>query len=204
MPFGLKNVPATFQRAVDIILSWVRWQHALVYLDDVIFYSTTVEAHLEHGQELLTLLQAAGVSLKLRKCSFSEISVDCLGHVVRPGKLEVAAKNCESIKQAKASANQTELRSFLGMCNVYRRFVPNFARVAAPFNRKLSKGEPYAFETLTDREYEAFHNLRDKLVRPPILALPRDGDPYTLDTDACEYQVGCNSCKNSPMRTKCQ
>ena len=87
MPFGLKNAPATFQRAVDIILSRVKWQHALVYLDDAIVYSRTVEAHFEPVREVLTLLQAAGVSLKLRKCSFFETSVDYLGHVVRPGKL---------------------------------------------------------------------------------------------------------------------
>ena len=105
MPIGLKNAPATFQRAVDIIPSWVKWQHALVYLDDVIVYSKTVEAHFQHVREVLTLLQAAGFSLKLRRCSFFQTSVDYRGHVVRPGKLEVATKTCDSIKEAKAPAN---------------------------------------------------------------------------------------------------
>ena len=202
MPFGLKNAPDTFQRAVDIILSRVKWKHAPIYLDDVIVYSTTVEAHFEHIREVLTLLQAAEVSLELRKCSFFETSVDYLGHVVRPGNLEVAMKNCESIKQAKGPANQTELRSLLGMCNVHLRLVPNFACAAAPLNRKLTKGEPYASETLTDKEYEALQNLKDKIVRPPILALPRHGYPYALDTDGCEYQVGCTLLQQQPNADK--
>ena len=95
MPFGLKNAPATFQRVVDIILFRVQWQHALIYLDDVIVYSTTVEAHFEHVRDALTLLQTAGVSPKQRNCSFCETSVDYLGHVAHQGKLEVASKKCE-------------------------------------------------------------------------------------------------------------
>lgn len=86
MPFGLKNVLATFQRAVDITLSKVKYQ-ALVYLDDVIIYSKTVTVHFEHVREVLTLLRNAGVTLKLSKCSFFGTSVLYLDHVIRPGQL---------------------------------------------------------------------------------------------------------------------
>ena len=70
MPFGLKNAPATFQRAVDIILSQVRWQYAPVYLDDVIVYSKTLQEHFTHMRTILGMLKGAGVSLKLPKCHF--------------------------------------------------------------------------------------------------------------------------------------
>ena len=193
-----KKTPAIFQRSVDIILSRVKRQLALVYLDDMIVYPSTAEAHLKHVREVLTLLQSAGVSLNLRKCNVFETSVDYRGHVLRLRNLEVATKNFEAIKQSKARAKHTELRSFSGMCNVYRRFVPNFDLVASPLNKKLSKDRTYSFETLTEEEYEAFTSLNCKPLRPPIPVLPRHGYPYTLDIDACEYQVGYNLLQQQP------
>ena len=102
MPFGLKNAPATFQRAVDIILSRVKWETALVYLDDVIFYSRTVTEHMAHVREVLRLLHTAGVLLKLAKCAFFDTSVTYLGHVIRLGRLEAERRNFIAIERARA------------------------------------------------------------------------------------------------------
>jgi Reverse transcriptase (RNA-dependent DNA polymerase) len=70
MPFGLRNAPATFQRAIDIILSGLKWRNFLVYLDDIIIYSTSREDHLHHVDEVLTTLGRAGLSLKLKDITF--------------------------------------------------------------------------------------------------------------------------------------
>ena len=72
-----------------------------------------------------------------------------LGHVIRPGRLEVERRNVVAIERARPPQNQTELRSFLGMCNVYR-FVKGFAKIAAPLNRKTGNKQPFVFEVLTD------------------------------------------------------
>jgi Reverse transcriptase (RNA-dependent DNA polymerase) len=106
----------------------------LVYLDDVIVYSGSRSAHLAHVAEVLTLLGNAGLSLQLKKCHFFSETVDYLGHVMRPGRLGVAEKNTTALKTAPLPRTQTELRSFLGLCNVYRRFVPRFSAIAAPLN----------------------------------------------------------------------
>ena len=143
MPFGLRNAPATFKRAGDIILSRVKWETALVYLDDVIVYSRTVTEHMAYVREVMRLLHTAGVSLKLAKCAFFDTSVTYLGHVVRPGRLEVERRNIIAMERARAPTNQTELRSFLRMYNVYRRFVQGFAKIAAPLNKKTGKNQPY-------------------------------------------------------------
>ena len=90
MPFGLRNAPATFQRALDIILSGIRWQTCLIYLNDVIVFSKDAETHLRHVDEVLRLLRETSVTLKLRKCAFFQPKVDYLGHVITPGKLSVA------------------------------------------------------------------------------------------------------------------
>ena len=89
MPFGLKNAPATFERTVDIILSRVKWETAMVYLDDVIVYSLSVTEHMAHVREVLQLLHSGGMWLKVSKSAFFDTSVAYLGHVVRPGRLEV-------------------------------------------------------------------------------------------------------------------
>ncbi len=89
MPFGLCNAPATFQRTLDILLTGYRWRSCLVYLDDVIIFSSTFDEHLGH---ILQVLKGAGLSLKLRKCHFFSDKVDYLGHVIRPGRLAVATR----------------------------------------------------------------------------------------------------------------
>jgi hypothetical protein len=96
--------------------------------------------HLKHVNEALHFLGKAGLSLKLIKCHFFKEAVDYLGHVIRPGKLAVAEKNAAALRNSPISKTQTELRSFLGLCNVYRRFVPRFAAVAVPLTSFLGKG----------------------------------------------------------------
>jgi Reverse transcriptase (RNA-dependent DNA polymerase) len=124
LPFGLRNAPGSFQRTVEIILAGVKWKTCLVYLDDIIVFSSSREAHLHHVHEVLSLLEEAGLSLKLSKCHLSQASVDYLGHFIRPGRLGVAEKNTAALRDASFPRTQTELRSFLGLCKVYRRFVP--------------------------------------------------------------------------------
>jgi hypothetical protein len=96
--------------------------------------------HLKHVNEALNLLGKSGLSLKLIKCHFFKEAVDYLGHVIRSGKLAVAEKNTAALRNAPAPKTQTELHSFLGLCNVYRRFFPRFAAVAAPLTSLLGKG----------------------------------------------------------------
>ena len=191
MPFGLPNAPATFHRTVDIVLSGLKWKTCLVYLDDIIVFSQTPEEHLRHLDEVLGLLYGAGLSLKLSKCNFFRDTVSYLGHIIRPGKLEVAVKNTEALKGAKPPTNQTQLRSFLGLCNVYRRFVPGFSKIAAPLNALLRKGESPNLGMLNEGQLQAFNSLREKLLQLPVLAFPKRDGKFILDTDASGDQIGC-------------
>jgi RNase H-like domain found in reverse transcriptase/Reverse transcriptase (RNA-dependent DNA polymerase) len=178
---------------VDIILAGVKWKTCLVYLEDIIVFSSSREAHRHHVHEVLCLLEEAGLSLKLSKCHFFQASVDYLGHVIRPGRLGVAEKNTAALRDAPFPRTRTELRSFLGLCNVYRRFVPRFAAIAAPISTLLGKGTRATLPPLTTAQIEAFNNLRTRLLSPPILALPRSEAKFNLwlDTDASDGQLGC-------------
>jgi transposase InsO family protein len=191
MPFGLTNAPATFQRTLDILLSQFKWKHCLVYLDDVIIHSRDVESHIGHVDAILTTLRKAGVSLKLRKCSFFTKTVRYLGHVIQPGTLAIDDTSTASLKGARAPATQSEIRSFLGMCNVYRRFIKDFSHIAEPLNALLRAGQPETIATWGEKEEQAFRSLVEAICAPPILRLPRRNLPFTVDTDASDYQVGC-------------
>jgi Reverse transcriptase (RNA-dependent DNA polymerase) len=98
MPFGLKTAPATFQRAIDVILSTVRFQCALTYLDDIVIYSPAFEKHLVDLETVLTLLGKSGVSLKIAKCSFAALQVKYLGVIVGANGVEVDSSKTAAIR----------------------------------------------------------------------------------------------------------
>jgi hypothetical protein len=132
MPFGLMTAPATFQRAIDIVLSSVRFQCALTYLDDIVIYSTTLEEHLRDLSRVLKLLKDAGVSLKRAKCSFAAVQVKYLGLKVSHAGVEVDDDKIASVRHALAPTNKTGLRRFLGMTGFYRKFIPTYAKLPPP------------------------------------------------------------------------
>ena len=190
MPFGLRHAPSTFQRALDIILSKVRWQSCLIYFDEFLVFSRSIDEHLRHVDEILTLLRRAGITLKLTKCSFFQPKVGYLVHVITPGKLSVATENTKSFARAHFPRNNTQLRSFLGAANVYRRFVTGYSGIARPLNAMLRKDAEPDWDSPTNDELEAFETLKRKLVAPPILGLPKANRPYMIDTDASACQLG--------------
>lgn len=152
MPFGSANAPASFQRALEIIFTRFCWKTCLVYLDDVVIFSNTVDEHFKHVDYILTTLHNAAITLKLSKCSLIQGSIEYLGHGIKPGKLEVDRTNTESLGQTKKPTTKSELRPFLGLLNFSRRFMENFTKVASPLNRLLRKGTPDTFTIDEDQK----------------------------------------------------
>lgn len=191
MPFGQCNAPATFQRAMDIILAGVRWQTCLVYLDDSIVFSRSPKDHIDDLRQVFGLLEEAGVSLTAAKCHLFTQEVEYLGHVVRPERISVNEKNTKAIRLAVYRETQTQLRSFLGMCNIYRRFAKDFAKWARPLNALVSSTLPKKLPPPTGVEQEAFDALKRLLMSPPVPALPRLGGRYIVDVDASYDRLDC-------------
>jgi len=198
LPFGLVNAPASVQRALDIILSGLWWQTCLFYLNDVIVFSRTVGDHIRHLREVLLLLEEAGISLKPSKCHLFQQEMEYLGHVVRPGQLLVNQKNVKILSQALPQRNQTELKSFLGMCNVYRRFIKDSAHIAKPLTKLPSKRLPHVLRPLDAAQMAVFTYLKERLTSTRTLALPRSEGLFILDTDACAVQVSCTLLQQQP------
>jgi len=201
LPFGLSNAPATFQRAIDMILGGLKWKHCLVYLDDIIVFSQTPGEHVEHLREVFAALSKAGVSLKAKKCHLFQEEVEYLGHIVGRGELKVQDKNIRGLREASPPRCKKDLRSFLGMCNVYRRFIKDYARVARPLSAMTSTKGSDRWTSLSAEALAAFEDLKKRLTEAPILALPRREGAYTVDTDASAGQIGAVLLQEQPDRS---
>lgn len=135
MPLGIRNAPGTIQQVVYAILSPVRRQYTLMYLYDTDIFSGTPQEHIRHVRKALPLPRDAGVAFKLKNCRLSTTTIDYLSHVVRPKHLKVSSHTTDAIRGLKALTNFTELRYFLGLCNVFRQIILNFVRLVAPLDQ---------------------------------------------------------------------
>lgn len=114
-------------------------------LDHIVIFLKTVQEHSDYLWTVLEWLWRAGVSLKLKSCFIFEDGINFLGHILQPGRLGISAKAKDAIKGLRHPIIVTELKFFLSLCNAFRRFVPNFARIAATPYKKLKKDQPIHF-----------------------------------------------------------
>ena len=153
MPFGLTNAPATFQRFMNDVLKSVIKKFALVYLDDVIIYSKTLDQHITHIEKVLDLLRKAGLKIKISKCTFLQTSVNYLGHVISQTGITPDPKKTKAIESFPTPTNISHLKSFLGLAGYYRKFIKNFAAKAHALTMLTRKNIPWKW---TQEEEDAF------------------------------------------------
>ncbi|CAB5101095.1 unnamed protein product [Rhizophagus irregularis] len=187
MPFGLTNAPATFQRLMDEILEEYINDFVVVYIDDIMIYSENLKDHMEHVEKVLKKLQENNLIIKLKKCRFLERNIEFLGHIVGNDGLRPDDKKIEKIKEMKAPTTVKEVRSFLGLCSYYRKFVKNFSKIARPISDLRKKGMPFIWGK---EQQEAFEKLKEKLIQYPILRHPDWKKEFLLITDASGKGLG--------------
>ncbi len=146
-------------------------------------------------------MRKAGLLLKFKKINFFCRSVDYLGHRITPGRLEIALKRKDAQEGFQFPTTQTQVRSFLRMCNVNRRFVKDFAKIAGPLNDLLRKGMPADLGPPTGGQLVGFETLKQRLLAPPILRLPVYDRPYIIDVDASKSQFGSPCCRRQEDET---
>ena len=199
MPFGLCNAPSTFQRLMERMFGDQRFQTLLLYLDDIIIFSSTVEQQLERLEMVLTRLKQEGLKAKLEKCCFFQQQVTYLGHVVSKDGVSTDPAKISAVSEWRRPTNVTELRSFLGFASYYRRFVEGFAKLAAPLHRLVAevsgtrkkRGSREPLERSWGEECEQnFHLLKEKLVTAPVLAYADFSRPFVLEIDASHLGLG--------------
>jgi len=188
MPFGLCNAPATFSRLMHGVLGGLGSQRCVLYLDDVTAHGTTFDRALENLVAVFQKLRAANLKLKPSKCKLFATEVAFLGHVVGRDGIRCAPRLLEAVEQWEQPQNLTEVQSFLGLTNYYRKFVPDYAEIAHSLHQLAKKGEAFVW---TEERKQAFKILKLALVTPPVLGYPIvNGGQMMLDTDASLHSIG--------------
>ena len=173
MLYGLCNAPAMFQCLMQNCLGELNLQYALIYLDDIIFYSQTPEEHLKHLQAVLDHFAISGLKLKPSKCHFFKESLTYLGHEISAAGMLPGQESIQKIAEMGYLTTMTGIRKFLGMTGYFQRFIKNYARIAEPLsiitgceNTKLKN----TLVMLMPEAKEAFNTLKKKCMTVPVLA----------------------------------
>ncbi|KAH9723181.1 Endonuclease [Citrus sinensis] len=187
MPFGLTNAPATFCTLMNKVLQPFLDRFVVVYLDDIVVYSTTLEDHAQHLQQVLQVLRDNELFLKLEKCSFAQQEVEFLGHKIAGRKIMMENDKVKAILDWEPPSKVPELRSFLGLVNYYRRFIKGYSAKAAPLTDMLKKNRTWHWSEECQR---AFEELKKAISEEPVLALPDHTKPFEVQTDASDFATG--------------
>ena len=191
MPFGLTNAPAVFQRLMQRVISDLNPPEGPdfvgVYVDDLLISSRTFEEHLVHLSKVMGRLRSANLKLKLTKCHFVRPRVEYLGHVISSEGLSPNPKQVAAVTNYPQPQSLTQVRQFLGLTSYYRRFIGQFAKIAAPLHNLTRKDVSWKWN---EECQQAFECLKQKLVQAPILAYPNFERDFVLETDASVKGIG--------------
>jgi hypothetical protein len=187
MPFGLINATATFQRTMQAILSSLVGKCAHVFVDDIVVYANSMEQLLERLDSVFDKISAAGLTLNAKKCSLFQTTIELLGHIVSANGVAPNKDKISAIKSWPEPRNRKQVRSFLGTAGYYRKFMVNFAHIAAPLSRLTSAKVPWKW---MDAEKNSFDSLKAALVTEPILNHFFPNRSIIIDTDASAYAIG--------------
>ena len=154
MPFGLTNAPSTFMRLMNHVLRSFIGKFVVVYFDDILIYSKTLEDHVVHIKCVLVVLREEKLYANVEKCTFCTNKVVFLGFVVSGKGVEVDEEKIKAISEWMPPQNVSQVRSFLGLAGFYRRFVKDFSTIAAPMNELTKKDTPFQWGDAQDKSFQ--------------------------------------------------
>ena len=187
MPFGLCNAPTTFQNATNNLFGQRIGKFILVYMDDILIYSKSKTEHLQHIEEVLSLLASQKYYVKLSKCEFMKTELKFLGHTISANGLKVDPDKIEVIKNWTPPTDKTGVRSLLGFGNYFRRFIYRYSDIVLPLLNLTKSNTPTIW---TSECQQAFEQLKHAIVNAPVLCHPDLSQPFEVICDASNYATG--------------
>ena len=201
LPMGLTNAPAEFMALMETTFREELNKFVLVFLDDILIYSRTLEEHEAHLRAAMGRLRAAKLHAKLSKCSFFHQEVEFLGHYVGRAGVRMIEGKVAAVQQWPTPTKQKEVEQFIGLAGYYRRFIRDFSKIASPLTelcgalkKKKGGGAERAPPKKTffwgDEQQRAFEALKEAVTRAPCLAMPDPDKEFIVHTDASGYATG--------------
>lgn len=187
VPFGLKTSGSGFIRALNIALGNQVKEFTVVYIDDLVIFSASFEDHMEHIRIILRKLLEAGFTVKMRKSVFCREQITFLGHIVSGTGVKPDPDRIVAIQNFPAPKSQKQLRSFLGLCNFFRQFVPKYAMIMDDMRELLGGKMKWRW---TEKAAKAFEELKAAFQRQVILSQPNLNQKFLIECDASYVGVG--------------
>jgi hypothetical protein len=188
MSFGLTNAPAYFMYLMNSIFMQELDKFVVVFIDDILIYSKNPKDHSQHRHVILQRLRDHHLYAKFSKCEFWLDTVKFLGHTISGDGISVDSSKVQEVMDWKPPTTVHQIRCFLGLAGYYRRFIPDFSRIAKPMTELLKKGVKFTWDQKCD---DAFHILRDHLTTAPVFAQPDVSKPFDIYCDASGTGLGC-------------
>lgn len=188
MPFGLKNAPATFQRLINYVLRDLINKICVVYLDDILIFSTSFQEHLCNIDKVFRKLREANLKIQINKCKFFARETLYLGHILTPEGVKPNSAKVDTILNLKLPNTVKGIKSFLSMTGYYRKFIRDYSKVAYPMIKYLKKD--VKLNTNDPNFINAFEKLKKILTEAPVLRYPDFNKTFQLVTDASLNSIG--------------
>lgn len=186
MPFGLTNAPATFQSLMNEVFRPYLRRFVLVFFDDILVYSSSLEEHKQHLAAVMEILTKNQLYANEKKCVFGQHQVTYLVHVVSGSRVAMDPAKVAAMQAWPVPSNLMELRGFLGLTGYYRRFIQHYAQLVTPLTNQLKKNNFHWNDEATD----AFHILKEVMLKAPVLAIPNFSIPFVVEMDASGKGLG--------------
>ena len=187
MPFGLTNAPATFMTLMNSIFSDIIGKYVIIYLDDILIYSETMEKHVEHLECVFKRLKDEKLTVKLSKCEFLKTELIFLGFKVTENAIVPDPNKIEAIMKINRPKSLTEVRAFLGLINFYRKFIPNCSEICSALTDLTKKDKDFFWNNLCEVSFE---KLKESLCKAPCLQMPDFEKQFIVTTDASSKAIG--------------
>ncbi|KRH91940.1 putative LTR retrotransposable element, partial [Pseudoloma neurophilia] len=186
MAMGLCNAPATFQRLMDSIFPADMYNFVLPYLDDLIVFSKNKLEHQSHLKQVFEVLKNAKIFLNMDKCHLFKDELIILGNLVSKGSIKPDPDKIKSILAHKLPSTAKELRSFLGIVNFCREYIPKITDITKILYELLKGTRPKSDSKIihTKESKKAFINIKQIIASNLERAQPDLSKPFILTTDA--------------------
>src|SRR5882672_5358135 len=195
MPIGLTNAPTMFQAFMNHIFRDMTDIFIVIYLNDILIFSNSLEDHQIHIRWVLEQLRKYNLHSKPEKCLFHTQKIEFLGFMVTPTGISMDSAETDTVSTWLIPTNLKAVQAFLGFANFYQRFIVGFSDIVIPLIRLTRKDTPF---TWGPDQTKAFETLKHAFTQAPILAHFIPDNPIIVETDASDYAIAAIISQISP------